>query len=170
MNNIALFVTHSVFLTDEEARLLASGESSIETTGHCVPVWVEAKTGKTTEPGNEIFCRYKLHNSKDQEKEIKIMPRKGYEIFLPHCSSWSPPTDFDYEKISVWPSEERVALMKEIDRWWFSNPRPPDASDIAKGYLRFDLRRTDRKGKKSHQEQHVIEISTWDRLTGSLAT
>jgi hypothetical protein len=169
MNNIALFVTHSIFLTDDEALSLAGGRS-VETTGHCVPVWVDAKTGRTTEPANEIFCHYKLNNLKEVDREIGILPGKGYEIFLPHCSSWSPPPDLDYEKISTWPSEERIALMKEMDRWWFSNPRPPDASDIGRGYLRFDTRRTEGTGRKSHQEQHVVEIAKWERLIGSLAT
>lgn len=169
MNSIALFVTHSVFLTEDQAISLASG-GTVDTTGHCVPVWVEAKTGRATEPANEIFCVYRLHNLKESEREIRVLPRKGYEIFLPHASSWTPPPELDYEKISVWPSEERMALMKEVDRWWFSNPRPPDASDVARGYLRFDIRRSEGSGKKSHQEQHVVEISVWSRLLDSLAT
>lgn len=169
MNSIALFVTHSVFLTEDEANLLIGGDS-VETTGHCVPVWVDAKTGRTTEPANEIFCHYKIHNIEDSDREIKVLPRRGYEIFLPHCSAWSPPPALDYEKISTWSSEDRIALMKEMDKWWFSNPRPPDASDLARGYLRFDLRRTEGRGGKSHQEQHVVEISRWQRLLDSLAT
>lgn len=169
MNNIALFVTHSVFLTEDEAKSLASG-GTLETTGHCVPVWVEAKTGRTTEPANEIFCLYRINNLEGSERDVKILPRKGYEFFLPHCSSWKPPPAPDYEKMSVWPSEDRVALMKELDRWWFSNPRPPDASDVGRGYLRFDIRRSEGKGNKHHQEHHVVEISTWPRLLDSLAT
>lgn len=169
MNVIALFVTHNIFLTEDQALSLASGVT-VETTGHCVPVWVEAKTGRTTEPANEIFCLYRLHNLKDTDREVRILPRKGYEIFLPHTSSWEPPPAADYEKMSVWPSEQRMALMREVEKWWFLNPRPPDASDVGRGYLRFDIRRTEGKGNKSHQEQHVVEISTWGRLMDSLAT
>ena len=75
---------------------------------------VDAKTGKTTEPAREVFCRYVIHNSGEVEREVKILPKKGYEIYLPKCSGWSPPPQVDYEKISTWPSEDRMSLMKDL--------------------------------------------------------
>lgn len=168
MNNIALFVTHSIFLTKEESEKLAEG-GVLETRGHCVPVWVDAKTGRTTEPAKEIFCTYRLCNSEHTQREVRIMPRKGYEIFIPKNSAWKPPPSPDYEKMAVWPSEERMAFMREVEKWWFSNPRPPDSENLKSGYLRFECRKNEQR-PKPHQQQHVVEISLWDRLYGSLAT
>ena len=168
--NTALFVTHSVFLTEEQIEKVVSGEG-VESIGHCVPVWVDAKTGRTTEPAKEIFCLYLVNNSSDNERDVKLLPRKkGYEIFIPNSSKWSPPPPVDYEKISVWSSEDRMALMSEMDKWWFSNPKPMDASNLSRGYLRFDTRKTNKMGKKTYSEQHVVEISSWGRLFESLAT
>jgi hypothetical protein len=169
MNSVALFVTHSIFLTEDEASKVADGQT-ISTTGHCVPVWVDAKTGKTTEPAKEVFCHYVLHNSGSLEREVKIIPKKGYEIYLPKSSAWGPPPQVDYEKISTWPSEERIALFKEMERWWFSNPKPHDAENLRRGYLRFETKRVEAGKKKNHNEQHVIEIAFWQKLVDSLAT
>lgn len=166
MNNVALFVTHNIFLTKEEASEVADGRT-LSTTGHCVPVWVDAKTGKTTEPAKEVFCQYVLHNSEEAEREVRVLPRKGYEIFIPRLSGWTPPPEPDYEKISVWPSEERMALLKEMEKWWFSNPKPLNSEDLRKGYLRFEAKKID---VKKHPEQHVVEIAFWERLLGSLTT
>ena len=168
MNNIALFVTHFIFLTKEEAEELIGGKV-LDVMGHCVPVWVDAKTGRTTEPAKEVFCSYKIHNSEEVQREVKIVPRKGYEIFLPKTSGWNPPPDPDYEKMALWPSEDRMSYVKEIEKWWFSNPKPPDSEDLKRGYLRFEVRKND-KSPKPHPEQHIVEISFWDRLKNSLAT
>jgi hypothetical protein len=166
MNNLALFATHSIFLTKEESLRVIEGQT-ISTLGHCVPVWIDAKSGKTTEPAEEIFCQYMIHNS--QEPEVKIMNRKGYEIFIPRCSEWSPPPSCEYEKISIWPSEDRMTMMKELDKWWFLNPKPVDVSNLNNGYLRFETKKT-QEGKNKHHEQHVVEIAFWCRLIDSLAT
>lgn len=168
MNNIALFVTHNIFLTEEEASKVADGHA-VSTTGHCVPVWVDAKTGNTTEPAKEVFCQYIVNNSSESEREVRVVPKKGYEIFIPKRSGWEPPAGVDYEKIAVWPSEERIALFKEMERWWFSNPKPMDAEDLRRGYIRFETKKTE-SGKKKRHEQHVVEIALWSRLISSLAT
>lgn len=168
MNGIALFATHNIFLTEEESIKVWEGQT-VSTIGHCVPVWVDAKTGKTTEPAKEMFCQYMLHKSHESEREVRVMNRKGYEILIPGRSQWSPPPPPDYEKLSVWPSEERMSMMREMDKWWFSNPRPPDAENLKNGYLRFEYKKI-QEGKKKHHEQHVVEIAFWRYLIDSLAT
>lgn len=168
MNNIALFVTHNIFLTEDEASRVADGHT-VSTTGHCVPVWIDAKTGNTTEPAKEVFCQYVVHNSPETEREVRVMPKKGYEIFIPKCSGWEPPEKLDQEKISVWPSEERMALFKQMEKWWFSNPRPMDAENLRRGYIRFETKKTE-TGRRARHEQHVVEIAFWNRLINSLAT
>ena len=166
MNNIALFVTHSIFLTEDQVASLVEG-TAVETMGHCVPVGIDAKTGKTTEPANEVFCHYRLNNCEETQREVKIIPKKGYEVFLPKSSGWVGPPPDDFEKMAVWPSEERMNFFREMEKWWFSNPKPPDSNDLKKGYLRFEIRNAK---EKSHAEQHVVEISLWKRLVDSLAT
>lgn len=168
MNDTAFFITHNIFLTENQTKMLVSGES-VETTGNCVPVWVDAKTGLTTEPAKEIFCLYRIHNIVDSERDVKIIPRKGYEIFLPH-SSWSPPPEINLDEASGWSSEERKLHMEEMEKWWFNNPKPPDSSNLSGGYLRFEVKKTYGKDKVKYPEQHIVEISLWDRLLESLAT
>lgn len=168
MNNLALFVTHSIFLTKEQINLLLE-EKTIETIGHCVPVWIDVKTASTTEPAPEIFVNYKINNSKNKSKEIKLIAKKGFEIYLPNKIDWEPPPALDFQKMAEWPSEEREVVLKERDRWWFRNPKPPDVSNLKNNYLRFEVKKTNQKiMKNKYSSQHVIEISTWSRLEESL--
>jgi len=167
MNNLALFVTHNIFLTKDQIDHLLGGNNQ-QAIGHCVPVWVDAKTGLTTEPASEIFCTYEITNSKEHIHDLELLPRKGYEIFLPHADAWVPP-QWDLEKMALMSSEERQKVMAEQDRWWFSNPKPPSVENLKNGYLRFEIKKNKNKiNRKQYSEQHIIEISHWDRLNKSL--
>lgn len=167
MNNLALFVTHSVFLTKEEIKRILNSEN-VTVVGHCVPVWVDAKTGKTTEPAAEIFCNYTLLNSGERTRDVELVPRKGFNVFLPR-TDWSPPEPVDYELISQMESTERLAYLKDRDKWWFNNPRPADAENLKVGYLRFEVKRTKEKtGRRVHSTQHMVEIAEMGRLVSSL--
>jgi hypothetical protein len=168
MSNLALFATHHIFLTKEEMELLLN-KTTIETIGHCVPVWINAKTSKTTEPGVEIFCSYRINNSFDKFRVLEKIPKKGFEIFLPQNTSWKPPPEIDYKNLSNLSSEERQKLMHERDKWWFNNPRPPCAEDLKNGYLRFEIKKTDQKiYGKNYSSQHVVEIADIEKLKKSL--
>lgn len=168
MNNLALFVTHSLFLTEDQIESLSKGES-VCLIGHCVPVWVDAKTGMTTEPASEIFCEYTLHNSKDRSNDIEIVAKKGYEIFVPNADGWVPPPPLDFDQMALWSSEERISHLKERDKWWFNNPKPPNIDGLKNGYMRFEVKKTKQKVKrKEYSAQHVIEIANWKRLEDSL--
>ena len=168
MSNLALFVTHHIFLEKDQIETLLN-KKEISAVGHCVSVWVNAKNGKTTEPAPEIFCNYKIHNSIEKHRTIEKVPKKGFEIYLPQNINWNPPPPIDYEKISNLPSEERQLMMSERDKWWFSNPKPYCAKDLKNGYIRFEIKNTDQKiyGKK-YSSQHMIEIADIDRLKKSL--
>lgn len=169
MNNIALFVTHSVFLTKDQITGLVE-KGVVDATGHCVSVWVDAGTGRTTEPGEELFCFYRLKGSVDSYRDVNVIPRRGYEIFLPRASEWSPPPKVDYEKMAEWSSERRMLMMSEIEKWWFSNPRPHDIENLKSGYMRFEVRKNGQKEAKGHPEHHVVEIADEGRLIGSLTS
>lgn len=168
MNNLAFFVTHNLFLTEDQINQLIAGKP-LRVIGHSVPVWVDAKTGKTTEPACEIFCEYVLENSKEKSNDIEIMLRKGYKIFVPNSHPWNPPPEIVFEELANLSSEERNLVMKERDKWWFSNPKPPDVADLKKGYLRFEIKKTKLKvNRKEYSAQHVVEIANLSRLYSSL--
>lgn len=168
-NNLGLFVTHHMFLTDDQIAKVVSGEK-VTCVGHCVPVWVDAKTGKTTEPANEIFCRYDVFNSAEKNNEVVPLIGEGYEIWLPR-NSWEPPPEIDFESMAEWTSEQREAFQKERDMWWFNNPRLPDASDLAAGYIRFEFKEKDLKvSKRRYSAQHIVEVASLSRMMDSLTT
>lgn len=164
MNNLALFVTHHLFLTEEQINEVVSGKT-VEAVGHCVPVWVNAKTGKTTEPASEVFCSYRIHNCKEKSCEVEVVLKSGYEIYIPNSSNWTPPAELDFEKMSEMTSEERQVILKDRDKWWFNNPKPPDADNLKSGYLRFEFKKTKQKvGRRECSVQHIVEIASLSRL------
>jgi len=169
-NNLGLFITHHVFLTDEQISELVSG-SPVSCIGHCVPVWVDAKTGRTTEPAKEVFCGYGLFNSPDRLSAVELVKGRGYSVWLPRATGWKPPDPLDFGGMAEWSSEKRTEFLKERDAWWFNNPRPPDAEDLSRGYLRFEVKVTDLKaGRRKYSAQHIVEISSVDRLSASLTS
>lgn len=170
MSNLALFVTHNIFLTKEQIEEVLN-KTSIKVIGHCVPVWIDAKTGKTTEPASEVFCTYEINNDETKNRDIVFVPQEGFEIFLPNKADWTPPPEIDFESLATLSSEDRQLFLKKRDKWWFDNPKPQGLDNLKNGYLRFEVKKTNQKIKrKEYSAQHVIEIATWDRLKNSLTT
>lgn len=167
-NNLALFVIHYVFLTEDEASKIAAG-ASITCAGHCVPVWVNAKTGATTEPAKEVFCLYDVVGGEGQG-DVELVPGEGYRIKMPRASEWSPPEEIDFGSMAEWTSEARAEFMKKREAWWFSNPKPPSVEDLSGGYLKFEVKKHDLKiGRRKYSAQHVVEMTLVERLMDSLA-
>jgi hypothetical protein len=84
---LTLTISHNVFLTKEERYKLFAGET-LDLVGISVPIWYY--DGQTSEPGNEVFCKYTLTPSDDK---IYVNYKKdGYEIFLPR-TAYSPEDD-----------------------------------------------------------------------------
>lgn len=169
-NNLGLFITHHVFLTDDQISKIVSGES-VSVLGHCVPVWIDAKTGRSTEPAKEIFCNYLLFNDGEKVGSVECDKGSGYSVWLPRAVGWSPPKEIDFEEIAQWTEEKRADFLKERDAWWLNNPKPPDAAGLSGGYLRFEVKTTDLKvGRRKYAAQHMVEISRRSRLIDSLAS
>lgn len=169
-NNLALFITHHVFLTDEQISMVVSG-GVVSCVGHCVPVWVDAKTGRTTEPAKEVFCSYEVVNTGQGQGDVLPIEGRGYRLWVPSASSWSPPPEIDFGAMADWSSERRGEFMKERDMWWFNNPRPQDAENLSRGYLRFEVKKQGLKiGRRAYSSQHMVEMSAESRLRGSLTT
>ena len=78
-NNLALFLTHHIFLTDKQIKKLFD-KQNISILGYSVPVWVNAKTSETTEPAMEFFCQYEIDIS--NKNDIELVNKKGYKINL----------------------------------------------------------------------------------------
>jgi hypothetical protein len=79
--SLTLTTSHNIFLDRQQRYDLFNGKE-IEVVGVSVPVWYHQ--GKTSEPGNEVFCKYKLIPC---EHKILIKHNStGYEIYLPKKS------------------------------------------------------------------------------------
>lgn len=76
--NLTLTIAHNIFLTKEERYNLYKGDT-IELVGTSVPIWYY--NTKTSEPGAEVFCKYKLIPTDD--KTYVSYKKDGYEILLP---------------------------------------------------------------------------------------
>lgn len=79
--SLTLTVSHNIFLERDQRYKLFAGEQ-VECVGVSVPIWYYQR--RTSEPGNEVFCKYKLIAT-----EYKIFVKhydEGYEIFLPQRS------------------------------------------------------------------------------------
>lgn len=73
-----LTITHYIYLTNEQRYNLHFGEN-IEVIGVCVPVWFHR--GTTSEPAQEIFCKYLIKNEKPGNA-ISLL-EEGFSINLP---------------------------------------------------------------------------------------
>ena len=79
--SLTLTVSHNLFLERDKRYSLFNG-NEITSVGVSVPVWYYR--GKTSEPGNEVFCKYTLIPT-----DYKIFVKhndEGYEIYLPKNS------------------------------------------------------------------------------------
>ena len=75
---LVLSILHNVFLTQDEIDQLISGDI-VETTGVSLPVWFFK--GNTSEPAEEVFCKYKLVKG-SRENSIEV-DKMGYVIHIP---------------------------------------------------------------------------------------
>jgi len=76
---LTLSIHHNIYLTRDQ-RYGLHNMMDIDTIGVSVPVW--HLNQKTSEPGQEVFCKYLLRNPK-RELPIKIL-KEGYLIYLPY--------------------------------------------------------------------------------------
>lgn len=75
--NLTLTISHNIYLNYEQRYALHIGKE-VEVVGVSTPVWVYRKT---SEPANEIFCKYKITPT---EHQLFIKHNaKGYDILLP---------------------------------------------------------------------------------------
>jgi hypothetical protein len=77
-----LFISHSIFLNEEEMNTLTLENKSIETIGISVSTWSD-----DSEISKEILCRYLITNEMESSQIVDIMP-DGYKIYLKDISKF----------------------------------------------------------------------------------
>jgi hypothetical protein len=171
INKLALFITHNIFLTNDQIEELFNN-NYIKTIGVSVPVWINAKNAKTTEPALEFFCEYEIINDKNEKEDVQIIEKKGYKIFMPN-SNWKSPKPNNIQELCDMSQEERVAYEKKRDKWWKEHPEPMNIDNLKKSnYFRMQIKKLDQDFNKLKNcivdVQHAIEIKTIDSLMKSL--
>ena len=169
MNSLALFTTHNIFFNKQQIKKFFENDY-IKIAGVSVPVWVNAKNSKTTEPAQEVFCKYEIYNNQ-REKDV-VITKNGYTIHL-EKTTWKEPSKIKYKNISEMEEEERLLFLEKRDKWWKKNPRPIEIYDISEsGYFRTEVKKLNQNFEKIAGStvdcQHVIEIKTIENLLSNL--
>lgn len=168
MNNIALFLTHNIFLNQNQIDVLFK-KNKIKTLGMSVPVWVNAKTSKTSEPAEEVFCNYEIEIS--DKNDIQLI-KNGYKISLQLLSK-KEAEKINYEKLAALTEKERKEYLNARDRWWKKNSQQMRIENIKEcEYFRIEIKKMEQKfeeiSKYNVDCQHIIEIKSIKKLQQSL--
>lgn len=169
-NKLALFVTHNIFLTNDQIDELLKN-NFIKVFGVSVPVWINPKNAKTTEPAMEIFCEYELENTQEEFGEIKFT-NSGYKIFMPNPKHKKPKL-INFEEMANLSEKERKAFEKKRDKWLSENEEPMTANNLIKSkYFRIQIKKLDQIFDKIEDclvdIQHTVQIKTIESLEKSL--
>ncbi len=81
-----LTIAHNLFPSKDERYRFREPDIEIETIGICLPVWVSGAA--TSEPAEEIYCRYRLRNYTTAGTESVHMNEDGYTISLGDKTLW----------------------------------------------------------------------------------
>ena len=143
-----LTVSHYLYLTKEQRYSLNEGED-INIVGICVPVWFSK--GNTSEPAQEIFCKYKIQNTR-QGVNIK-QNDNGFTIIMPNLEADD----------SV--NEE---LMKTAQNKIGTSESLLDLADGGKEFSEFKLYQKLQVNDELHHLIHYIDISPIEVLTKTI--
>ncbi len=115
---LVLSILHNIFLSREEIKRLHNGEN-IEVISASLPVWYVK--GTTSEPAEEVFCKYTITN---QKEDIPIIVKKdGYVINVPQI-----PKDYIEAKISD--AEWETWDQNQKNKWYLENPKPLSSASL----------------------------------------
>jgi hypothetical protein len=153
---LLLVVSHNLFLTKDERYTLANGKV-IQTIGVSLPVWFE-KGGKTTEPAEEIFCKYTVTNPINPGALVLVQRSKeGYLICLPQIPE-------DYKAVKLSDEAYREMTQEQLDCWYEQHAEPPngrnllDIKDGGAEYLRFEQHNAQKLQGHYCHIIHTVEI------------
>jgi hypothetical protein len=167
INKLALFVVHNIFLTEKQIDTFFN-KNSIKTIGVSVPVWVNSKNSKTTEPGFEYFCNYQIVLGEQEDVSIQ---KCGYKLFLPKPRKIRKTKhhNVDFNNLS---KNEREYHERKIEKWNKEHPEYCNLDNLKKSkYFRTSIKKYDQNFSKLEclvDIQHTIEIKSMDLLMKSL--
>lgn len=86
MQPIFLTIAHNLFPSRDERYSFADGDMEVSMVGICLPVWVSGAV--TSEPAEEIYCRYRLRNYLTPGEQSVHVNSDGFSISLADKSLW----------------------------------------------------------------------------------
>lgn len=116
--DLTLSISHSIFLTRRQRYSLYGGKKVL-VIGGSLPVWFYK--GTTSEPAEEVFCRYIITNKK-AAASIKI-GKTGYNINLPQFPD-------NYKEPELSNDKWREMSVEERNQWYRNNPYPLTANRL----------------------------------------
>jgi len=154
-----LLISHNLFLTRDQRYALIKG-NPITVVGVSLPVWFTTKSGKTTEPANEVFCNYRIAN---KDGPLVTASENGYDINLPRS-----PDDCETKPTN---EEWREMSFEDREKWYADNPSTMtienlrDINDDGGEYLRIEEQKTLTLLPSGPTPiVHVVEIKTLETL------
>jgi len=159
-----LSILHNIFLTPDEINQLLS-QQEIEVIGASLPVWFYK--GNTSEPAEEVFCKYRLTNNPEY-KTIKT-EKNGYAINMPQI----PQTYVKPERLTDEEWRELTAI--EQTEWYEKNQTPVSANNLKSidnggaEYLHFKEHSKITKNNKAIMLIHTVEIRTTEWLKSTFS-
>lgn len=158
---LILSILHNIFLDKEQIDSLLEKEE-IETIGVSLPVWYYK--GNTSEPAEEVFCKYKITNKKDKKESVTVF-KNGYVINLPKISD-------DYVEKTLTEIELSKMTEEELNKWNEENPKQVNIKDLIsdKGQVVFKQFNKKKQKDKLTNFVHTVEISKIEKLMNSLTS
>jgi hypothetical protein len=147
-----LTISHYIYLTREQRYALHEG-NKLEVTGVSVPVWF--KKGNTSEPAQEIFCKYTISNDSSSNRSI-VPTTTGYEINLPQ--------KLKFANESV-PEETQVVVSVYLG----TSERLLDINDGGSEWLEFRQFSKIQQGTNKFNVVHFVEIKPIELLEDTLS-
>lgn len=91
MQPVFLTIAHNIFPTRDERYAFQAPNTEVETVGICLPVWVSGAV--TSEPAEEVYCRYRLRNYAEADADAIRIDPDGYTISLADKTLWESVLD-----------------------------------------------------------------------------
>ena len=111
--HVTLSVSHSLFLTEKQRYDLHQGKT-IRVVGVSMPVWFHK--GTTSEPAEEVFCKYTLYN-KEGNAYVQKTKNNTYIINLPQIPE-------DHIKPELSNATWRMMSEDQRGEWYKNHPIP----------------------------------------------
>lgn len=145
-----LTMSHYIYLDRNQRYALNMGRE-VKVDGVSVPVWVNETA--TSEPAHEVFCRYRVRNTR-KRTGVKLA-KSGFLVDMPYFDIVGG--DCDEELIRA--SQERLGTSETL----------LDYDDGGKECCEFRYRSTCTINGRRHTVVHFVEIKSCEALADTLA-